>query len=101
MSDIYIIYREGVYMQGIVGVFDDFDEAEIQAVLAMDREKDDYHIMVVIKTYLNKRQVFEDHYLFTETRVMEVSRKNSIINAKKIKETPLRSRSLMAYYEVS
>ncbi len=74
---IYIVCKEGIFIQDILGVFDDLDEAETCAVLAMDKEKDDYHEMVVIEMPLNKKH---DN---PETKII-VSRKNSIIRTEHI-----------------
>ena len=54
MNDIFIVCRKGVYIQYIIGAFDDFKKAEDAAVDAIKAEEDDYHIMFIIKTKLNK-----------------------------------------------
>lgn len=40
---LYLVYRQGVYMQGIVGVFSSMDLAEDARHAAKKRERDDYH----------------------------------------------------------
>ncbi len=54
MNDMFIVYQGGVYIQHIIGAFDDFEKAEVAAIDAIKAEPDDYHTMIIIKTKLNK-----------------------------------------------
>jgi len=62
---VYVVYREGVYMQGMVGVYDDFEASQTGAIEAIRKEGDDYHTMCVVKMTLNQGKI---------EKVFEVSR---------------------------
>ena len=72
---MYVVYKEGVYIQGIIGIFEDKVNAKDEAIKAMELERDDYHTMVVVEIPLNKR-----HFLKKE--IYQVSRVDKIIYIK-------------------
>ena len=51
---LYIPYKRGIYMQQIVGVFDDLTAAKVASIHALEEENDDYHVVFIAKMKLNK-----------------------------------------------
>ncbi len=51
---IYIITRHGIYMQGIVGVYDTISKAKRVLKEAQAKEGDDYHSFHISKEELNR-----------------------------------------------
>ena len=50
----YVVEREGIYYQGIVGVFSTKEKAEKAAKKAEDNEPDDYHDFNILKCEIDK-----------------------------------------------
>ena len=68
-NDTYIVYRQGVYMQGVVGVFDDYEVSKACAIEAIWAEKDDWHTMRVIRMPFNVNNAGKpEKLLFEVTR---------------------------------
>ncbi|MCK5609252.1 hypothetical protein KAR91_45680 [Candidatus Pacearchaeota archaeon] len=79
---MYIVYREGVYMQGIIGLFEDKENAKDAAIKAMGSEKDDYHRMMVIEMPLNDSCILDDlnGYRLEEKGIYRVFRKDGVVH---------------------
>lgn len=65
----YIVIRQGVYIQGIAGVFPNYDDAVQSARETADREEDRYHSIEVYPfdyntTVLNLDEQFDSAPLF-------------------------------------
>ena len=70
---VFLVYRQGVYMQGVVGIFTDIEEAKTAAINAKKRETDhwhDFHIQemeigeeidLVCSTRLYRSEIVCDH----------------------------------------
>ena len=43
MNEVYVVTREGIYIQGIVGIFTTKEKAEEAMRAAAKREPDEYH----------------------------------------------------------
>lgn len=56
---IYVVIRRGVYLQGIVGVFDNEEKATSAMNLCKKHEPDNYHSFSIIETELNKLSLIE------------------------------------------
>ena len=50
---LWIVYRKGVYMQGVVGVYDSKENAETAKVWAKGVEDDNYHEFIIEEYILN------------------------------------------------
>ena len=53
MKELFVVYRQGVYIQAIIGVFDDLENAIKCGVVNMENESDDYHDFCINNIYLN------------------------------------------------
>ncbi len=52
--NVYVVIKEGIYMQGIVGVFSAKNAAIEAANIAIISEKDDYHEFYIDKFMINQ-----------------------------------------------
>lgn len=59
MNTVYCIYREGIFEQGIYGIFSTRNRALIAAEKAVKAEPDDYHKFYLITRKMNN-EGFED-----------------------------------------
>ena len=50
---LYYVSKEGVYMQGIYGIFDNFDLAKAAMADAIEDERDNYHEFFIYERELN------------------------------------------------
>lgn len=55
---VFVVVKHGVYIQGIIGVFDSVEKAHYAANQAVINERDDYHTFHIVEFKLNK---FEDY----------------------------------------
>ena len=76
--EIYVVVIKGIYMQGIFGIFDNFEEAKEASLIAIRNERDDYHEFYIDKRVMNKHG-------FEETIVFEVEREKEQIIKRIIK----------------
>lgn len=75
-DDIFIIIKSGYYRQNILGAYITLEQARNNAIIAIKKENDDYHSMIIGKLKLN--QDCEDC-----EEVLEISRNgNEIITDK-------------------
>lgn len=71
----YIIVRNGIYQQGIFGIFSELEKAIEAGKEVLKREKDDYHHLIVHEFEENKLYDFQDGKEICEiTRIDEVKR---------------------------
>jgi hypothetical protein len=82
---MYVVNRQGVYQQGILGVFDDIEKAKLCVLEGFSKERDDYHDFYIRKFELN--EMFENYGEYEEGNknvIFIASRKNGKIRI----ETP-------------
>ncbi len=84
-KQVYLIVRQGMYMQGIFGVFLDLDETLENAKVCIALEKDDHHTYYILRCPLDKISTnigdfdsggFDDELYY-------LSRKNGDVTVKK------------------
>ncbi len=51
---MYVVVKEGVYIQDIAGLYDKLSDAKKSAIKAIKGERDDYHEMSVVSMPKNK-----------------------------------------------
>lgn len=56
-ADVFIVMRQGIYDQGVVGVFTDYADAKKAAEVAASEEPDDWHGFNIMRMALNQRQL--------------------------------------------
>lgn len=72
---MYVLERQGVYGQGVYGVFDTLGKAKKAAKLSAKNDKDDYHAWVVLKYRLNTiTEGFEKKPVYVTRKEKEVSK---------------------------
>lgn len=64
MTDLYLVIKEGVYIQGIFGVYDTLDKAKEALKKAIKRESDNYHHFNIIHTKLNTETYIHNSIVF-------------------------------------
>ena len=69
---LYIVIKKGIYIQDIIGVFDDLEKAKTSALEKVSEEPDDHHSFHIAETELNKSKD-NDTYL-SETVIFDIER---------------------------
>lgn len=59
-TTVYVVFREGVYMQGITGVYSSADEAEAGQHRALAAEPDDYHSARMVALEIDKDYLYPE-----------------------------------------
>ena len=67
MNEVYIVWMEGVYMQGIYGVYDNKEDALDAAKTFIAEEHDDYHGFNISETPLGTR-IYDNNVIYKITR---------------------------------
>ena len=68
--EVYVVIKQGIYMQGIYGIFDKPEKAKEALLIALKNEKDDYHEFYIDKRTMNN-QGFEETMVFKAEREKE------------------------------
>lgn len=61
-NSVYFIWRSGVYMQGVFGIYDDLQVAIDKAEGLIEAENDDYHTFHVSECGINEKVTQADKY---------------------------------------
>lgn len=62
MEHTYIVWREGVYMQGIFGIYTTLEDAIENATEFINNEPDDYHNFNITRAEIGKNLTTLDKY---------------------------------------
>lgn len=74
---IYLVIKHGVYIQGIFGVYDNYNLAKKALKEAQELESDDYHLFYLIGTNVNKVEYIEDNIMSV---FPQFKKKRTIVN---------------------
>lgn len=65
---VYLVIKEGVYLQGIYGVYDTLIQAKEAQIVAKCEECDDYHTFDIIQADINKFEYIEKNVVLATNR---------------------------------
>jgi len=63
MDTLYLVYKQGIYMQGVAQVCGSLDMAKIAVDKYLETEPDDYHEFIITEVIINKDVLKVDSFL--------------------------------------
>lgn len=75
MNEVFIVWREGIHMQGIFGVYSDIETATEKAIEFIKEECDDYHTFNITDAIIGENLTDSENYGHID-QIRKITRKD-------------------------